>query len=85
MTLISASEAPSPSTRVLTLILSLILFSQGQVEPTARWNHFPKIWGAAQVGVPPALGGQPVSKSVPRRQVAQGGGPTPRHPEASQS
>lgn len=39
--LISASVAPSCSTSVLTLILSLIRLSHGQVEPTARLNHFP--------------------------------------------
>lgn len=39
--LTSFSVAPSPSTNVLTDILSLIFFSHGQVEPTARWYHFP--------------------------------------------
>lgn len=39
--LISPSVAPSPSTSVLMVILSLIFFSHGQVEPMATRNHFP--------------------------------------------
>lgn len=43
MTLISLFVAPSFNTSVLMVILSLNLFSHGQVEPTATLNHFPKI------------------------------------------
>lgn len=38
---ICLSVAPSLSSSVLTVSLSLNRTSQGQVEPMATWNHFP--------------------------------------------